>query len=34
MIFSAALDGPETVKQTLRTLLREPLDVTPEAIDE
>jgi hypothetical protein len=30
MIFSAAIDGTETVKQTLRTLLLEPLDVTPE----
>ena len=34
LILSSALDGPETVKQTLRTLLLEPLNATPEADDE
>jgi hypothetical protein len=33
-MLSSALDGPETVKQTLRTLLLEPLNATPEADDE
>ena len=34
LMLSSALDGPETVKQTLRTLLLEPINPTPEADDE
>jgi hypothetical protein len=33
-ILASALEGTETVKQTLRTLLSEPFHVTPEADDE